>query len=90
MVRTCSLKPPLQRDTNVQVPQTHLEQLQPVLHLPVLQSGDEPHDDVERQQDPTSPEQVYLQRNTCQNIEQCQASMQNHGNKLTVNRLKAY
>jgi hypothetical protein len=47
---------------------THLEQLQAVLHLPVLDGGDEPHDDVERQQDPTSPEQVYLesQGNACQ------------------------
>jgi hypothetical protein len=38
-----------------------LEQLQLVLPLTLLNRGDEPHDDVERQQDSTSPEQVYLQ-----------------------------
>ena len=61
-VRPCSLEPPLQRVVDVQNSgaTTYLEQLQPVLHLPVLHGGDEPHDDVERQQDPTSPEQVYL------------------------------
>jgi hypothetical protein len=38
-----------------------LEQLQLVLPLTLLNRGDEPHDDVERQQDSTSPEQVYRQ-----------------------------
>ena len=40
---------------------TNLEDLQAVLPLTLLDHGDEPHDDVERQQDPTRPQQVHLQ-----------------------------
>jgi len=36
-----------------------LEDLQAVLPLTLLDHGDEPHDDVERQQDPTRPQQVH-------------------------------
>ena len=39
---------------------TNLEQLQAVLLLSLLDHGDEPHDNVERKQDPTGPQQVYL------------------------------
>jgi len=39
---------------------TNLEQLQAVLPLSLLDHGDEPHDNVERKQDPARPQQVYL------------------------------
>nr|ACL54828.1 unknown [Zea mays] len=36
-----------------------LEQPEAVLPLPLLYHGDEPHDEVERKQDPARPQQVY-------------------------------
>jgi hypothetical protein len=38
----------------------NLEQPEAVLPLPLLYHGDEPHDEVERKQDPARPQQVYL------------------------------
>jgi len=47
---------------------TNLEDLQAVLPLTLLDHGDEPHDDVERQQDPTRPQQVHLQSEASDNL----------------------
>jgi hypothetical protein len=38
-----------------------MEHVQPVLALPLLDRGDEPHDDAERQQDPAGPQHVHCQ-----------------------------
>lgn len=55
-------EPPAPDDiySEVAIRWANLEQPEAVLPLPLLDHGDEPHDEVERKQDPARPQQVYL------------------------------